>query len=398
MRRTLGCVNLNNIFHSKNKTPHLIPNALSKKFNKNNWSVPAGKNKKFLARPKVKVNFKGTTTKYKISPNANKAQKEWIKQQIATKEKRNKKTFEDALFLLSQSDTGRDILKRMTKAGYVIEFDESRTSSMGAGGLCDPSSKKIILAPTTDAEYLALVIGHEAVHALQYTVNDIFPNSSHTPQTAIKLSFSIEADAYAQQTQIALELAYGSPYGPKNQFKTKGPLQQMRKRFKNIVEAAEKTLTKEENLNNGAAVAAAFEAFFDSITLRSFYEDNHINWINFVAPQIIDKFDELGNNFQSDIKSEEIIKKLKHKGKSYLKEHAPNIDMNDSKHSGLTKTTQKQILKFYKKYMPNSKIPKLKTYGKHINNAKTVIFGHRTGLNVILMNRPNYKKPPNRKF
>ena len=379
-------------FHKKSKPPHLKPPIPHKDFNKNGWIVPAGKNSEKLARPNVKVNFQGTTTKYKINPKASKAQKDWAKQKIKATEKKNVEVFEKALFLLSQSETGRDVLERMTQAGYVIEFDEGRTSPMGAGGLCDPANKKIILAPTTDPEYLALVLGHEAVHALQYTVNDIFPNSSHTPQTAIKLSFAIEADAYAQQTQIALELAHGDPKGPNNQFKTKGPLQQMRKRFKNIVEAAEKTLTTRESLSNGAAVAAAFEAFFDNTALRSFYEDTHVNWVNSVAPQIINKFGKLNDNFKSDIKPDEITKKLKHKGRSYLQEHAPNINMDDDRHSGLTKTTQKSIMEFYKQYRPKAKLPKLKSYGKHIKNAAAIIFGRSSHSNVIVIH--NNKIPP----
>ncbi len=365
--------------------------------NKSDWSIPYAEDKNTVVRPSVKVNFLGTEPKHRKNSIIEKSLKLWHERQDRLQGQHNSNMFDKALFILSQSSTGRDLLERMTKAGYEIVFDEERTKPIGAGGLCDPTNKLIVLGVTNDPEYLALVIGHEAVHALQYTTNNIFPNSVHTPQTAIQLSFAIEADAYAQQTQIALELAHGDPAGPKNQIIMKGPLHQMRKRMQNIVDAAEQTLTKKENLSNGAAVAAAFEGFFDNIVLRSFYEDAHINWANSIAPELKKQSNRLDSNFINGFNAKDIPLRLKHKGVPYLKQHAPNIDFDSARHSGLTKETQDRILDFYKTFKPKSNLPELKTYGTHINNAEALIFGRDASTNLIVMKNQKENKPPNPK-
>ncbi|TVQ84682.1 MAG: hypothetical protein EA357_02515 [Micavibrio sp.] len=390
-------------FLSRSRPSHLAPSVSAKRDSGlpppdgpyGDWTLRAGKNGEYLARPPVKINFKGTLPGYRPDSRLSKARNDFIKKAMQDESRSNEKVLDEALMILSQSPTGRDLLERMTQAGYEVVFDDNRTRSLGAGGLCDPANKKIILGSTDDPEYLALVLGHEAVHAVQYTTNNIFPNSSHTPQTAIKLSFAIEADAYAQQTQIALELKHGDPNGPKSQWKMDGPLQQMRKRFANIVSAAEKTLTKKENLTNGAAVAAAFEGFYDNIVLRSFYEDAHMSWAENLAPQLFRKPGDVKHHFFRDLTSDDIASNLKHKGVAYLKVHTPSIDFADARHSGLTEGTQKRIHGFYKNYRPDDKLPKIKTFGVHVKDASRWLFGRDADTNAVILK--NNKLVRNRK-
>jgi hypothetical protein len=377
-------------FYAKSTPPHLVPSTPNNGGKDpdggfGDWTMRAGDKGQYLARPPVTVNFKGTEPEFRKDSRLSKARNDFIKKALADETARNEAVFDQALMILSQSPTGRDLLERMTKAGYEIVFDDRRTRSLGAGGLCDPANKKIILGSTDDPEYLALVLGHEAVHAVQYTTNNIFPNSSHTPQTAIKLSFAIEADAYAQQTQIALELKHGDPAGPKSQWLMDGPLEQMRKRFKNIVTAAEKTLTKKENLTNGAAVAAAFEGFYDNIVLRSFYEDAHMNWSESLAPQIMRKPEDQKQHFFRDLNSDDIASNLKHKGVAYLKQHTPHIDFGDPRHSGLTEETQKRVHGFYNSFRPDDPQPKMKTFGVHIKDAAKWMFGRDADTNIVIL-------------
>ena len=42
----------------------------------------------------------------------------------------------------------------------------------------------------------------------------------------------------------------------------------------------------DKNLQNGASVAAAYEAFYDNFYLRTFYEDAHIEWAETYAPKL----------------------------------------------------------------------------------------------------------------
>ena len=271
----------------------------------------------------------------------------------------------------------------MTKEGYRIVFDDRRTGDRGAGGLCDPSEKLIILKGHDNPEYLALLLGHESVHAVQNTRHDLFPSTRHKPEVGIKMSFAIEADAYAQQSQIALELAYGDPQGPADQLKMRGPLLQMRERFPDIIKAAEKVLIDDKALQNGATVAAAFEAFYDNFYLRTFYEDAHIDWANQYAPRLKGSFPWLQRHFSKDTDSQWIKDRIQHRGKSYLNDHLPHMTFDDARHSGLTEVTGKKVQKFYKNHMKGD-APELKTFGVHMRDAADVLCGLVSGIHAIV--------------
>ena len=302
--------------------------------------------------------------------------------------------------ILSQSPTGRDVLEQMTKEGYRIVFDDRRTGDRGAGGLCDPADKLIILRGHDNPEYLALLLGHESVHAVQNTRHDLFPSTRHKPEVGIKMSFAIEADAYAQQSQIALELAYGDPDGPEDQLRMQGPLLQMRERFPDIIAAAEKVLISEEAMQNGKTVAAAFEAFYDNFYLRTFYEEAHIEWANTYAPKLKGTFPWLQRHFSKDTDSQWIKDRIQHRGKSYLNDHLPHMSFDDTRHSGLTEVTGKKVQRFYAEHMKD-KPPVLKVFGVHMRGAAEVVQGLTASIHAIWKEsddpaKPALRAPPQR--
>lgn len=347
------------------------------------WSVfVPGKG---YARPPVQVDFAGTISHERQDPFASEAQKARRKKQLADEEARNARVLEEAVFILSQSPTGRDVLEQMTKEGYRIVFDDRRTGDRGAGGLCDPADKLIILRGHDNPEYLALLLGHESVHAVQNTRHDMFPSTRHKPDVGIKMSFAIEADAYAQQSQIALELAYGDPAGPVDQMRLDGPLLQMRERFPDIIHAAERVLVDEQSIQNGKSVAAAFEAFYDNAYLRTFYEDAHIEWAEAYAPQLKGSFAKLQRHFTKDTDSQWIKDRIQHRGKSYLNDHLPNMTFDDARHSGLTEPTAKRVEKFYDAHLPKGMKPALKRFGVHMSNAAELVLGLSTSLHAYVV-------------
>lgn len=356
------------------------------------------------ARPPVPVNFIGTVNHEKPDPYLSEAEQKKREREIARRAEKNEKTLNEAVFILSQSATGRDVLEQMTKEGYRIVFDDRRTGERGAGGLCDPSDKSLILRAHDSAEYLALLIGHESVHAVQNTRHDLFPSTKHRPEVGIKMSFAIEADAYAQQTQIALELAYGDPEGPADQVMFQGPLEQMRQRFPDIVKAAEKVLSKEDALKNGASVAAAFQAFYDNFFLRTFYEDAHLEWAETYAPRLKGSFPWLQRHFSKDVDSDWIKDRIQHRGLAYLNVHAPNLSFDDARHSGLSETTQKRIGKFYDDHIGRKKQPALKTFGVHMKDAVRWVLGLASSASVVFkseppdLSKPPLRAPPRRKW
>ncbi len=359
--------------------------------NNGEWSepTPAGK-----ARKTVAVNFIGTVVHERPDPFATEEQKQNRQTHWEKVAARNEKVLNEALFILSQSPTGRDVLEQMTKEGYRVVFDDKRTGDRGAGGLCDPSDKTIILRGHTNAAYLALLIGHEAVHAVQNTRHDIFPSTRHKPEVGIKLSFAIEADAYAQQAQIALELAYGDPAGPADQIRFQEPLKQMRSRFPDIMKAAERVFSREKNMQNGASVAAAFEAFYDNFYLRTFYEDAHIEWADTYAPHLKGKFPWVQKHFSKDVDSQWIKDRIQHRGKAYLNEHAPRLSFNDARHSGLSEVTAKKVDKFYRDHLPSQPMPKLKAFGVHMKDAVHWVLGLAGDTHVVFKKDDDPTKPP----
>jgi hypothetical protein len=359
--------------------------------NRGDWTEPTPTG---WARKAVAVNFIGTVVHERPDPFATEEQKKKRQQQLDKTAARNERVLKEALFILSQSPTGRDVLEQMTKEGYRVVFDDKRTGERGAGGLCDPSDKTIILRGHDNAAYLALLIGHEAVHAVQNTRHDIFPSTRHTPEAGIRLSFAIEADAYAQQTQIALELAYGDPDGPADQIRLDEPLAQMRQRFPDILHAAERVLNKADNIRNGASVAAAFEAFYDSFHLRTFYEDAHIEWADTYAPHLKGRFPWLQKHFSKDVDSQWIKDRIQHRGKAYLNQHAPHLTFDDARHSGLSDVTIKKVEKFYEDHLPTVPKPKLKNFGVHMKDAVRWVLGLDGVTHVVFKKNDDPTKPP----
>ncbi|MDE1151370.1 MAG: hypothetical protein PW788_02440 [Micavibrio sp.] len=355
---------------------------------------------KGYARPAVDVDYAGTIITERPDPFATAAQKARRQKQIDADVIRNAKVLEEAVFILSQSPTGRDVLEQMTKEGYKIVFDDRRTGDRGAGGLCDPTDKLIILRGHDNPEYLALLLGHESVHAVQNTRHDLFPSTRHKPEVGIKLSFAIEADAYAQQSQIALELAYGDPDGPEDQLRLDGPLLQMRERFPDIIRAAERVLLNDKALQNGSTVAAAFEAFYDNFYLRTFYEDAHIEWADTYAPKLKGSFPWLQRHFGKDVDSQWIKDRIQHRGKSYLNNHLPHMTFDDARHSGLTDVTGKKVMKFYKNHMKGEP-PALKRFGVHMQDAAELVLGITASIHAFFTTtddptKPTLRVPPKR--
>lgn len=355
------------------------------------------------ARPAVKVDFAGTVVTEKPDPFATPLQRARRQKQLDAETERNAKVVEQAVFILSQSPTGRDVLEQMTKEGYRIVFDDRRTGDRGAGGLCDPTDKLIILRGHDNPEYLALLLGHEAVHAVQNTRHDLFPSTRHKPETGIKLSFAIEADAYAQQSQIALELAYGDPLGPKDQVRYQGPLLQMRERFPDIIKAAERVLLDDKALQNGATVAAAFEAFYDNFYLRTFYEDSHIEWADTYAPKLKGSFPWLQRHFSKDVDSQWIKDRIQHRGKAYLNDHLPHMTFDDARHSGLSDVTGGRVRNFYKNHMKGGEAPALKRFGVHMRDAADMVLGITASVHAVFKDsddpsKPTLRVPPKRKW
>jgi hypothetical protein len=319
------------------------------------WSLPVMKGKG-LARPPVPVKFFGTVAKKDDQKN---------KKQKHARAEKNKNLINQAVFILSQSTTGRALLEHLTEKKYHIVFDDDKMNAGNMTGLCDPAKKLVYLGGTEDVEILALVLAHEAAHAMQNEQKNLFPTSAHRPDAAIRLSFAIEADAYAHQMQCALELFHGDPGGPGNQVIFPGALAKMRKSHPEIAQAAEEVLKRDPKaLENGAVMAASFLGFYEDDKMREFYESMHMDFCDEYAGKhkkgSASQSFTASSSFSREVDSDWIKDRIAHQGRPYLKQHLPTLDFHNMHYSGLHLATVQRIAKFYKEHLPSRTVPRMK--------------------------------------
>lgn len=272
-----------------------------------------------------------------------------------------------AVHLLSQSATGNDLLVRLHKAGYKLAFDAKTVEARQASGLCDTAARLIVLRPQADINALALTIAHEAVHALQEADSSLLPSARLRPDVMIRMAFAIEADAYAQQVQVAFELA--DTTGGKRAI-SHDPLRLMRERFPDLTKAASRAARDQGAVDDGRVVAAAFNAFYDSFYLRSYYEKAHLDWMESFAARQAEKTKRpasaLARYFTQDASTADIKRDLTWRGISYLAKHRPDIDFTAPRYSGISRPSLERMAAFYAKYLPARRKPEAPSFGLYV--------------------------------
>lgn len=300
---------------------------------------------------------------------------------------RNLDTLTHALGLLAHSPTGRDLMVALAAVGYKVVFDDARTAAHGASGLCDPASKTIILKSQDDRDTLALLLAHEAVHALQNArSDDLLPSARHRPETLFRLAFAIEADAYAQQVQVAFELSRLQV--------VQRPLLLMRSRFPGLVRAGDRVLQDAADrdhdqgrsaMADGRLMAGLFSAFYDDFSMRSYYERAHLDFITaFADKRKLDQIKDddggargsfhqaasgLSDLFRRDMSSDRLKSLLLWRGQPYLQQQRADLDFASPRYAGLSAPTRTAVEIFYKTYLPGRKMPELATFGLYVVSA-----------------------------
>lgn len=333
------------------------------------WAVRLANGK--IARPALPLDYKGVADCGHLPPR-----------DAAVREDDARHLFAEAVFILSQSDTGRDVLQRAHDAGYAFVFDDRRLGN-AAGALCDVASKMIVVSSTHDAAYLALTIAHECVHAVQASVHKLQPTMQHRIEDGLKLTFAIEADAFAQQTAVAFELMNGSPKGPADQITFGEPLYQMQQRFASLVRAGRAVnATLKQGEDSSRIAAAVFEAFYDSHSMRSFYEDEHVQYMRARADASPKWMVQGMRAFSRPVPSADIIGKLMHQGVAYITKHLPRLTLDDARHAGMTAETAAKVRDFYKTHRPHDAAPKINIFGTHSSTVASRRFDDAAGAHV----------------
>lgn len=233
-------------------------------------------------------------------------------------------TAEEAIFILSQSATGRRLMGTAIAADYGIVFMDDADKNLR--GYVDTEQKLVFLARTEDPRRLALTLGHELAHVSQTVNSDIKINVIRDhPLDALKKFMAIEADARAYEIKIAIELEF--------------PAAANTLRFDGLLDiAAHKTdigalpaLADKirPQLPDGIAhdkiMAACFRAFYYDINLRATYEAKVMSRIEQTSDTAMpDK-----TAYSRRIGDDELMQRLDGHDVLYIQKNRPHTDIAD---------------------------------------------------------------------
>jgi len=248
-------------------------------------------------------------------------------------------TIEEAIFILSQSETARKFAATAMAADYVIVIADDENKNLR--GYVDHEQRLIFLAKEQDPRLLALTLGHELAHVSQ-KVNggiEIDTRLDH-PQDAIRKLLAMEADARAHEILIATELSFADQ-------KDKAPRASFSEIFNMAAEKSENPLVTgllrniEGKLQTGDVaphklLAACFKSFYGETSFRRTYENVVVRKLaqydaeTFQAPE----------NFQRRIDADTLTRKIDAHSTAYLAPNKEHVDLNAPVYHALSSETQ----------------------------------------------------------
>lgn len=209
--------------------------------------------------------------------------------------------------------------------GYKILLEDIN----GGYGFADcVSTKTIVLNRNFPVEGMVLTLAHELTHVRQQETAQISShNGAYRLDEGIRITFAREADAFAHSVQVALEL----------DGKGEGGVYQELYRRSSFVAHVSRLFAQEkpEMLDSGAIMAFAFETFYLHDPRRVKYAAGLVRTIanNVQKQQVKTGMSKLalGRVFNAAV----LKGKFLHKGKPYLEEHAPEINLDAPHYSGV---------------------------------------------------------------
>jgi hypothetical protein len=197
---------------------------------------------------------------------------------------------EEAIFILSQSATGRRLMQTAIAADYGVVFVEDPDENLR--GYVDWEQKLVFLTRQGDPRLLALTLGHELAHVSQRVQGgaDINVIKDH-PLHALKKFLAIEADARAYEIRIAIELEHPAAGEDPNRVRFDGLAQMAAGKvdisvMPELVESIVPRLAAGD-LTPDRAMAACFRAFYYDVSLRATYENRVMARIERLDPAIL---------------------------------------------------------------------------------------------------------------
>lgn len=230
---------------------------------------------------------------------------------------------EEAIFILSQSATGRRLMQTAIAADYGIVFMNDPDKNLR--GYVDNEQRLVFLAPADDVRKLALTLGHELAHVSQTVNGGISINviKDH-PLDALKKFIAIEADARAYEITIALELEY--PQNPAAAFAHMLDIAAQKSDIATLPALVDKI---RPSLPAAPAadkiMAACFRAFYYDSALRATYEGKVLTRLEHTADTAMAD----ANAYTRRTADDELMQKLDAHDIAYLAKNKPHTDISD---------------------------------------------------------------------
>ncbi len=233
-------------------------------------------------------------------------------------------TAEEAIFILSQSATGRRLMGTAIAADYGIVFMDDADKNLR--GYVDTEQKLVFLARTEDPRLLALTLGHELAHVSQAVNSNIKINVIRDhPLDALKKFMAIEADARAYEIKIAIELEFSAAA---NAIRFDGLLDMAARKTQigALPALADKIRPQlPDGIAHDKIMAACFRAFYYDVDLRATYESKVLSRIEQTSDTAMPDRTAYSRRTGDD----ELMRKLDGHDVLYIGKNRPHTDIAD---------------------------------------------------------------------
>ena len=226
----------------------------------------------FLARAPVHYNYGGTIPKFNPADYPTLQDKMAAAMEYAARDYRNKQNIDKAVFLLSQTNDGRRLLRKAEEQGFTFVFDHDRLEKEKAAGLCDYKNKLIPLTEGRSPFGVALTIKHELQHMEDIEKGAIYHDRC-TLLSAIMGDRALEANARVSEAIAASELLLGNPDGPEQQFRSSALFAHFFHSKPAMAKVALDNLDEVKKKNWGGFALPVFKAYQRLTGTLDYYDD-----------------------------------------------------------------------------------------------------------------------------
>ena len=215
--------------------------------------------------------------------------------------------FGEMIDIVNKTPTGRETLKKLSKAGCTFHFE----SLEGQGGYFDPNNNEIIINKNMSLQGMASLLVHEGTHAVQWALKGKpdFRAVDYTVASLYQNQRAGEADAYAHQTAFHYECktAYPALY---QVIREKNP------HLCGFLDAYEGEV--EKSGDSGKALKKTFESWYENSSIMNNYDAGYKSFLKNACDAWKDDKDQ--NLFIKDLPVKDIVKQFRHNGKPYVSE------------------------------------------------------------------------------